>query len=581
VLLPIVASVQTLVDTGLRMSLSTGSLRNLRAVISVFGMLPLLLALAMATRETSFMFDVAAALPAWLDYLPAGLAVRAIAAADGAAAAPWLALAMAQSLAVVAIGYALVYRQLRHGVVAGGAREGVARLPRAARHAPAPSPGAQPRLSAVQRRELVFLGRDRTFMAQTLVVPIVMVGAQVFINAGGNVFAGAVEHPETLAAIAFGLAAYTLMTSAFQALNAEGRALWILYCIPRPLEFVLWQKAKLWGAVATLYAALAFAGAVVLAGHLTLQFVGLAAIVLAGVPIFAVIATALGVFGCDPLAKEVQRRVRVAYVYLYMLLASLYVYALYATTLWQRAALMVLTALLAAALWQKARDQFDYLLDPSASPRPRVSVSDGMIAALMFFVLQGLIFGFLRATGADIPAATMIWIAFSAAGAVTYSLVRFVYWRAGTEGVPRIFGQDVPRALTWGVLGGIAAAVAGVAYIGIGRSLDLLPVPPHPGFTAGLWIVGLAVVAAPLFEEFIFRGLIFGGLRRSLGPIAATLASAAIFAIVHPPGSVIPVFVMAVCAAFVYARTRMLAAPMLVHAIYNAAVLGFQWGAMG
>jgi membrane protease YdiL (CAAX protease family) len=34
---------------------------------------------------------------------------------------------------------------------------------------------------------------------------------------------------------------------------------------------------------------------------------------------------------------------------------------------------------------------------------------------------------------------------------------------------------------------------------------------------------------------------------------------------------------MAICAALIYERTRMLAAPMAVHAVYNAAVLAFQW----
>jgi membrane protease YdiL (CAAX protease family) len=94
------------------------------------------------------------------------------------------------------------------------------------------------------------------------------------------------------------------------------------------------------------------------------------------------------------------------------------------------------------------------------------------------------------------------------------------------------------------------------------------------------WLAALAIAAAPVFEEFIFRGLVFGGLRRSFGPAAATLASAAIFAIVHPPMSVIPVFLMGVCAALIYERTKLLAAPMTVHAVYNAAVLGFQWNVM-
>jgi ABC-2 type transport system permease protein len=93
-------------------------------------------------------------------------------------------------------------------------------------------------------------------------------------------------------------------------------------------------------------------------------------------------------------------------------------------------------------------------------------------------------------------------------------------------------------------------------------------------------LAAIAVPAAPVFEEFIFRGLIFGGLRRSLGVVPATLASAAIFAIIHPPNAVIPVFVMGVCAAVIYERTRMLAAPMLVHAVYNATMLGLQWNMM-
>jgi len=95
-----------------------------------------------------------------------------------------------------------------------------------------------------------------------------------------------------------------------------------------------------------------------------------------------------------------------------------------------------------------------------------------------------------------------------------------------------------------------------------------------------LWLTLVAVVAAPIFEEFIFRGLVFRGLARSFPPGIAVIASAAIFAIVHAPVSVIPVFVMGVGAALVYHRTGMLAAPMALHAVYNAAVLALQWKLM-
>jgi len=95
------------------------------------------------------------------------------------------------------------------------------------------------------------------------------------------------------------------------------------------------------------------------------------------------------------------------------------------------------------------------------------------------------------------------------------------------------------------------------------------------GIGAG-WLFLLACVAAPLCEEFIFRGLIFGGLRRSMGLLPAMAMSAALFAIVHPPASMLPVFALGLCTAYAYDKTRVLLAPMLVHALYNAAVLAYQ-----
>jgi len=476
---------------------------------------------------------------------------------------------------------------MRRGVVALGVREAAVRRPAGAAPAPMPVPGSgglMARLfSAVQRRELRLLTRDRAFMSQTLVLPLITVGAQIFLNFHSNVFANAIAAPANLAAIAFGLAAYTLLYSAFQTLSTEGQALWILYCVPQPLDAILRQKAKLWAVLATVYPLAIFAVAVALARDISLPFVGAAFVVLAGVPIFSLIATALGVFGCDPLEQDIQKRIRPSYLYIYMLLASFYAYAIYASTVWQRAALMVLTALVALALWQRARDRFPYLLDPTASPAARVSTADGLIAALMFFVLQGLIGLFETGVsgGRHTFTAAEIWVAYSGAGALTYGVMRLTYWRAGTADVPRLLGPGFARAALLGVAGGAAAAAFGLAYVTAARAYDWFPalrVAVHaPDVVTMLWLGALAVIAAPIFEEFIFRGLIFGGLRRTLGAGAAVLASAAIFALVHPPASVIPVFVLGLAAALVYARTRMLAASMITHALYNASVIAFQW----
>ncbi len=115
--------------------------------------------------------------------------------------------------------------------------------------------------------------------------------------------------------------------------------------------------------------------------------------------------------------------------------------------------------------------------------------------------------------------------------------MRLVYWRTKAAGVPGLIGADVRRALLWGAGGGLAAALVGVAYLIVIARLGWFPAAPGGALaltpTTMIWLGALAVAAAPVFEEFIFRGLIFGGLRRSLGLGAAMLASAAVFAIVH------------------------------------------------
>jgi membrane protease YdiL (CAAX protease family) len=445
-------------------------------------------------------------------------------------------------------------------------------------------PGWWSALPAVMRRDLLLLGRDRTLLAQAFVLPLMVVGMQAMMGPGAEYIRGFPPTP-AVAAIAFYLAAFSLMQPSFRVLASEGHALWLLYTLPHSLADMVLQKAKLWTFVALAYPVAIFVAVAALGHHIPWEFVLSGIVVLAGVPIFALVGVSLGVFAFDPLAQEEQRKVRVTYVYLFMLLGSFYAYAIFVPGIWQRLALMILMALTAMALWQKARDQFDYLLDPAASPPSQVSLSDGLIAALTFFVIQGILVIFQTAALKLPLDGRSIWIAFSVAGAVTYGVMRFVYWRAGTQGVPVFFaGLEAARAnLGWGLAGGAAAAVCGIGYLAATSALGLFPAPranPVADPDLPYWLAALAIVAAPVFEEFIFRGLIFGGLRRSLPLGAAALASAAIFGLIHPALAVIPVATMGFIAALVYTRTGALMAPMLVHAVYNAAILGFQWNVM-
>ena len=78
------------------------------------------------------------------------------------------------------------------------------------------------------------------------------------------------------------------------------------------------------------------------------------------------------------------------------------------------------------------------------------------------------------------------------------------------------------------------------------------------------------MLAAPLFEEFLFRVLVFQGMERSLRPPFAALGSAAIFAVIHPAISVVPVFILGVAAALSFRRTRLLWTAVAAHMVYSA-----------
>ena len=126
---------------------------------------------------------------------------------------------------------------------------------------------------------------------------------------------------------------------------------------------------------------------------------------------------------------------------------------------------------------------------------------------------------------------------------------------------------------------GVAAAAIAFLYISVARHTPLFEQAHQTllfGNHDGVLSAVLAIVAAPVFEEFIFRGLIFGGLRRSMELAGSVLASAGIFAIVHPPASVIPVFGLGVATALVYERTKLLIGPITAHAAYNALIVGYQ-----
>lgn len=83
-----------------------------------------------------------------------------------------------------------------------------------------------------------------------------------------------------------------------------------------------------------------------------------------------------------------------------------------------------------------------------------------------------------------------------------------------------------------------------------------------------------ASIAAPFFEELMFRGFLLPSLTRYLSVWQAIIISALIFAIAHLSlAEVLPLATLGIILGFVYTRSRNLLSSMLIHSLWNGGTL--------
>jgi len=87
-----------------------------------------------------------------------------------------------------------------------------------------------------------------------------------------------------------------------------------------------------------------------------------------------------------------------------------------------------------------------------------------------------------------------------------------------------------------------------------------------------------AVIIAPICEELLFRGLIYGTLKRFGERIFAALASSLLFALIHGHvPSILPLTILALGFCIAYERTGCLWVPIAMHAMFNGFNLVMMW----
>jgi uncharacterized protein len=212
-----------------------------------------------------------------------------------------------------------------------------------------------------------------------------------------------------------------------------------------------------------------------------------------------------------------------------------------------------------------------------------------VLVAGFFFVGQILIPVLIGVTGFHISGdssrgkalAALTYYLLMAGGCITVLLLSLRAFRPLPEGWFRIKWFD--HWPLWG-LGGYLVALPlmiGISLLnqllwqGQGGNNPLLQTVLEENDTVALGIfLFTAAVAAPIFEEFLFRGFLLPSLTKYLPSWGAIATSSLIFATAHLSLSeVLPLTVLGSVLGFVYVRSGNLLAPMLLHSAWNSVTM--------
>ena len=143
------------------------------------------------------------------------------------------------------------------------------------------------------------------------------------------------------------------------------------------------------------------------------------------------------------------------------------------------------------------------------------------------------------------------------------------------------------RSLPWGHA--VQALAAGILLALLINLLNLVIPPPEPlafdrlftGRAAALLIISASLLLAPLVEEIVFRGYIYGVLERLWGVTPAVLGSGLLFGSIHFPQlwpgffQMLLLCLVGVVFSLARARTGTTVASIVLHFGYNATISFF------
>lgn len=242
--------------------------------------------------------------------------------------------------------------------------------------------------------------------------------------------------------------------------------------------------------------------------------------------------------------------------------------------------------------------------DPSFALGERELILNGRSATIIFLtyygiqLFSGFVFGFLGSASAmqrgldpmenvqrQVPMITasgaliaLFWLLFISSRLIPHQLRNVD--STGAAWVPGR-AQSIVAGLVMGVILGACFILAIAVFqnqISREKWGPLTKMALSPGASQIFWIV-LALMVAPISEELSFRGVLYGGFRKSFGPVLAAALVTFVFVALHlsealhSMTAIIFISILSLSAIWMRLRYQAIGPPIALHFGYNAVIV--------
>ncbi len=432
------------------------------------------------------------------------------------------------------------------------------------------TPMQRGRFGAQAWKELLQIRRQPEFTAQVLATPI-GIGFMLYMAGYKNVMDLATKGGANISmAILIGCS-YMLMIAATQMLTSEFKTLWLLQCQPRPLADIIRSKSRVWAAIAVGVSVPFIVGAIAFMPDAALSILLRVPFLWATLWLIAELMFELTALSATITNEQTVRFQRS--ILLPALVVSHASLAIYSDYWWAQLGALVTFVILNIAVHQRALVELPWLSEPVENPPKRVYPMHAILALIGFQSLMSAIRGGL-ANVASISSTANVAISYISA-AIVVALVCWIWmYRNGLVVMPKLPQGPALRPIAWGLVTSCAAGLVVQMFLHFYSNTPPLAAYATPGNLPHAdydrWcLLGMWVIAAPLFEEWIIRGMLYRSLRRNWGIAVSIALSAVLFATLHPAAGCISLLTLGVMTALATEKTNRLWPSMIIHAGYN------------